>query len=156
MGYAQWIDMRIVATDADITLGDVVLDDGQFYDPDVGRKPSSLDAAHYNGLCVRSGTSTRIAACGVADREAGTKGSVALYCKSQKIGRIAWDCKDLVAANALRWIPNTSEFRMEIDGGSVKGAALGEVTLICSKAKAQPSQNVAFSLNAGSLGLAGL
>jgi len=157
MGCAQWIDVQIVADDVDITVDLVELESGQIYDPNIGRKPCDISHAQQKGLSVRAGRSTHIASCGASDRDEGTKGRLHVMADGVLVGQLSWDCAELFSPNTLKWEAMSSDYHVEIDGGSKRGAALGDVTLVCARrSKTKTGSFFSPAFKTASFGLAGL
>ncbi|WP_281233933.1 aegerolysin family protein [Flavobacterium gelatinilyticum] len=133
MGYAQWIEIKIVSENMTVQVKNTKRDYGKFYE--YGDKNKELSIAAINSIKIESGTSKRICACGRSGAATGTEGSFELYDGDTKIGKFYWDCPFWKSSNEISWTQSASEtsYKTDKEGGNKSSGAIGNVTITCIK-----------------------
>jgi len=131
MGQDQWLEVRIAALGADITLREVTLKHGRLFDPRDGSRGRRLRAAELDGATIRDGSTLRLGACGNDDVSFGAEGSVVLYLNDLRLGVYYWDCAERHSPNRSVWTAHSPYCQAKLTGGHVHGHALGLIRLQC-------------------------
>lgn len=133
MGYAQWIEVKIVSENTTLEIKSASLDWGKFYE--YGDKNKEISTENINKITIDSGKIARICACGRDGAAAGTEGKFELYDGKTKIGEFKWDCPYNKKSNTFSWsqAEKTPSYRTDREGGNTDSGAIGNVTLTCIK-----------------------
>jgi hypothetical protein len=131
MAYAQWVQIKILPANLNVTIKNVVHEWGKFYS---GDKDNEVDPSSINNTSIASGNAYTISACGRSDSPSGTQGSFDLYDDTTHIGTYSWDCPWGSKKNSSDWHPSADEhYIVQVTGANLDSGALGNVTLKVAK-----------------------
>lgn len=134
MAYAQWGTFVVQALNFDVTIKNISLSWGKFYDStQIGNEGGDKDKEYLSqkieGKIIKSGSSFAINACGRSDAASGTEGSFQLYDGDTLVGTYSWDCPWGSKTNSSTWVAESTDYITQQSGANLNAGALGTVKI---------------------------
>ncbi|MFA8301323.1 MAG: aegerolysin family protein [Hyphomicrobiales bacterium] len=138
MAYAQWVEINISPLNFEMTVKNVKLDWGKFYEK--GNKDKEINKSEIEGMTVDKGQKKVICACGRSDSPSGTEGSFELYNGDELIGKYYWDCPWGSKTNTSTWTAKNDKYLTQAELGNLDSGAIGQVTIVSASINAAKAE----------------